>query len=51
MQAIGQQTIEQKKNQKVMYLSCERFTNEFIDAIQHKCWSGFKSAIVRQMFC
>ena len=35
MQAIGQQTIERRKNQKVMYLSSERFTNEFIDAIQH----------------
>jgi chromosomal replication initiator protein len=35
MQAIGQQTIERKKIQKVMYLSSERFTNEFIDAIQH----------------
>src|SRR5271165_3868848 len=35
MQAIGQQAIERRKNQKVMYLSSERFTNEFIDAIQH----------------
>jgi chromosomal replication initiator protein len=35
MQAIGQQTIERRKAQKVMYLSSERFTNEFIDAIQH----------------
>ena len=35
MQAIGQQTVERKKTQKVMYLSSERFTNEFIDAIQH----------------
>ena len=35
MQAIGQQTIERKKIQKVMYLSSERFTNEFIDAIRH----------------
>ena len=34
MQAIGQQAIERKKTQKVMYLSSERFTNEFIDAIQ-----------------
>jgi chromosomal replication initiator protein len=34
MQAIGQQTIEGKIN-KVMYLSSERFTNEFIEAIQH----------------
>src|SRR5580700_4315969 len=35
MQAIGQQAIERRKIQKVMYLSSERFTNEFIDAIQH----------------
>src|SRR4030088_942924 len=35
MQAIGQQTIEQRKTHKVMYLSSERFINEFIDAIQH----------------
>ena len=35
MQAIGQQAIERKRAQKVMYLSSERFTNEFIDAIQH----------------
>src|SRR5208283_4167489 len=35
MQAIGQQTIKQTKIPKVMYLSSERFTNEFIDAIQH----------------
>jgi chromosomal replication initiator protein len=34
MQAIGQQAIERRKTQKVMYLSSERFTNEFIDAIQ-----------------
>jgi chromosomal replication initiator protein len=35
MQAIGQEAIERKRAQKVMYLSSERFTNEFIDAIQH----------------
>ena len=35
MQAIGQQAFERKRAQKVMYLSSERFTNEFIDAIQH----------------
>jgi chromosomal replication initiator protein len=34
MQAIGQQAIERKRTQKVMYLSSERFTNEFIDAVQ-----------------
>ena len=35
MQAIGQQTIDRRKTHKVMYLSSERFINEFIDAIQH----------------
>jgi chromosomal replication initiator protein len=42
MQAIGQQTIETKKIQKVMYLSSERFTNEFIDAIQHNMLVKFR---------
>ena len=42
MQAIGQQTIERKKTQKVMYLSSERFTNEFIDAIQHNTLVQFR---------
>jgi chromosomal replication initiator protein len=42
MQAIGQQTIERKKNQKVLYLSSERFTNEFIDAIQHNMLVRFR---------
>src|SRR6202051_3338031 len=42
MQAIGQQTIERRKNQKVMYLSSERFTNEFIDAIQHNMLVRFR---------
>src|SRR5580704_14937766 len=42
MQAIGQQTIERKENQKVMYLSSERFTNEFIDAIQHNMLVRFR---------
>ena len=51
MQAIGQQMIERKRNQKVMFLSSERFTNEFIDAIQHNMLVRFQSAIVRQMFC
>src|SRR5467141_544291 len=35
MHAIGQQTIERRKIQKVMYLSSERFINDFIDSIQH----------------
>jgi chromosomal replication initiator protein len=42
MHAIGQQTIERRKMQRVMYLSSERFTNEFIDAIQHNMLVRFR---------
>jgi chromosomal replication initiator protein len=42
MQAIGQQTIEQRKTHKVMYLSSERFINEFIDAIQRNTLVRFR---------
>ena len=42
MHAIGQQAIERKRTQKVMYLSSERFTNEFIDAIQHNMLVRFR---------
>ena len=42
MQAIGQQVVDRKKNFKVMYLSSERFTNEFIDAIQHNTLVKFR---------
>jgi chromosomal replication initiator protein len=42
MQAIGQQTVKRRKIQKVMYLSSERFINEFIDAIQHNMLVRFR---------
>jgi len=42
MQAVGQQVTDRKKNFKVMYLSSERFTNEFIDAIQHNTLVKFR---------
>lgn len=42
MQAIGQYVQHGKKNVKVMYLSSERFTNEFIDAIQHSSLVKFR---------
>jgi chromosomal replication initiator protein len=42
MQAIGQQTIDQRKSHKVMYLSSERFINEFIEAIQHNMLVRFR---------
>jgi chromosomal replication initiator protein len=42
MQAIGQHVTDRKKAFKVMYLSSERFTNEFIDAIQHNTLVKFR---------
>jgi chromosomal replication initiator protein len=42
MQAIGQQAIERRKSQKVMYLSSERFINEFVDSIQHNMLVRFR---------
>ena len=42
MQAIGQQTVQRRKIQKVTYLSSERFINEFIDAIQHNMLVRFR---------
>lgn len=35
LQAIGHHVIATAKSSKVVYLSSEQFTNEFIDAIQH----------------
>jgi len=35
LNAIGQHTISQKKNARVSYVSTEKFTNEYIDAIQN----------------
>jgi len=35
LQAIGHQVLASKKSARVVYLSSEQFTNEFIDAIQH----------------
>ena len=42
MQAIGQAMLARKKNLKVVYISSERFTNEFIDAIQHSTLVKFR---------
>ena len=50
MQAIGQQTIERRKIQKVMYLSSERFINEFIDAIQHNMLVRFRKRYRQAVF-
>ena len=35
LQAIGHYVLQNQKSAKVVYLSSEQFTNEFIDAIQH----------------
>ncbi len=42
MQAIGQQVAGRGKNLKIMYLSSERFTNEFIDALQNSTLVKFR---------
>ncbi|SRR5579862_137314 len=42
MQAIGQRIASAKKSAKVFYLSSERFTNEFIDAIQNNTLVKFR---------
>ena len=42
MQAIGQYVFSTKKNAKVIYLSSEKFTNEFIDAIQNNTLVKFR---------
>jgi chromosomal replication initiator protein len=42
MQAIGQYVGSRKKSSKVIYLSSEKFTNEFIDAIQNSTLVKFR---------
>ncbi len=42
MQAIGQNVAERGPSVKVMYLSSEKFTNEFIDAIQNNTLVKFR---------
>ncbi len=42
MQSIGQGLLSKKKNQRVIYISSERFTNEFIDAIQNSSLVKFR---------
>ena len=43
MHAIGQHVAGTKKGAKVMYLSSEKFTNEFIDAIQNSKLVKFRN--------
>jgi chromosomal replication initiator protein len=42
LHAIGHQMVAQKKQAKVAYLSCEKFTNEFIDALQNNTLAKFR---------
>lgn len=42
LQAIGQYVQSHKKGSKVLYVSSERFTNDFIDAIQNNSLAKFR---------
>jgi len=42
MQAIGNKIIEHSPKKKIIYISCETFASEFIDALQNKAISDFK---------
>jgi len=48
LHAIGQHVAQHRKNPRVAYLSSERFTNEFIDAIQNNSLARFRKKY-RQM--
>ncbi|MBK5244052.1 MAG: chromosomal replication initiator protein DnaA [Eubacteriaceae bacterium] len=43
MQAIGHYILSYAPQKKVIYVSCEKFTNEFIDAIQNKTNIAFRN--------
>ena len=42
MQSIGNYVIQQKSRAKVCYITCESFTNEYIDALQNNNVSSFR---------
>jgi chromosomal replication initiator protein len=44
MQAIGQLILQRKKHLRVMYVTSEQFTNEFIGAIQHGELAKFRKS-------
>jgi chromosomal replication initiator protein len=48
LHAVGQHVTQHKKNARVAYLSSEKFTNEFIDAIQNNSLARFRKKY-RQM--
>ncbi|HNQ74758.1 MAG TPA: chromosomal replication initiator protein DnaA [Verrucomicrobiota bacterium] len=42
LHAIGHQVVKTRKNGRVGYVSCEKFTNEYIDAIQNNSLMKFR---------
>ena len=42
MQAIGNHVVQKKQRIKVCYITCEEFTNEYIDALQNNKVSTFR---------
>lgn len=42
LQAIGNKILENNKNSKILYVSCEKFANDFINAIQNGQVESFK---------
>ena len=42
LQAVGQHVAQHRKNARIAYLSSEKFTNEFIDAIQNNSLAKFR---------
>jgi len=42
LHAIGHQILANKRQAKISYLSCEKFTNEFIDALQNNSLARFR---------
>ncbi|MCL2873829.1 MAG: chromosomal replication initiator protein DnaA [Defluviitaleaceae bacterium] len=43
MQAIGNFILEQDQNAKILYVSAETFTNEFVDSIRNKTNQSFRN--------
>ncbi len=42
-QALGQECLKHRRKTKVVYLTCERFTNEFIEAVQKGSLDKFRA--------
>jgi len=43
LQATGHELLKQRPTKKVLYVSCEKFTNDFVRAIQERRMTEFKS--------